>query len=331
METNKKIITGVVGCVAAGILTFTFAGNSILGEEVKEMADGLEFASPLLDFEKFDNSTKKELYDKNKEYDKERYDSLGNELSFLQKLEEKKSKNARSEQVATEEENYVDEDLQMLLELQNSLSQLDEESLPQTAAAIEAEPVKPAIPQEGNYFFGASSAETAVGKNLIPAETIDQGIVNQGSTIAIRTKEPILLPAQNITIPKGAVVYGVATIGDRRLEVEINSYRRDNTLYNLNIGVHDFDGKQGIHLDGRTIYRIPANVSRDVFEYMYTRGTQSQSFVGNNRASLDEAKTVAIVSAAKEVSRELFDKRRVFVPRKYHLWLTVKGDDNGSN
>ncbi len=331
MDTNKKIIVAVVGVILLGVLIFAIRGLGSTGSSTTgEMADGLEFDSPDLDIEKFDNSTKKELYDETNTYDRERYDSLADNLSFLQKMKNKLLKDGIRDEEIPEEIPNVNEDLQMLMELQNNLNkanpQYDMNYVP--PPVVTPEPEEKKIPKEGDYFFSASSTTTtALRENLIPAEVIDQGVLKQGSTIALRTKQPITLPKQNIRIPKGAVIYGVVNIEGTRLNIDINKYKRDNTLFSIDMSVYDYDGLQGIHLNHRSLFSIPSNVSKDVYRAAMRTYEQQQPLIGNGnrRVPLDR---VAILSAAKEISRELFDKRKVFVPRKYHIWLTINNQDN---
>lgn len=333
MDNNKKIIVAIVGVIMTGVLVFaitSLTGNSISFSD-KSMAEGLEFDTPEVDIQKFDNSSKKELYDDAQEFDEEKYDSIADNLSFLQKVK-KKMVNEEVEDEIPEETEDVNEELQMLMALQNSLNadpQADMGYMPTQVMQNEPEPKK--VPKEGAYFFGAASASAKSGKeSLIPAEVIDQGVFKQGATIALRTKQTITIPQQNISIPKGAVIYGVVRIEDTRLNIRINKYRRDNALYSVDMNVYDYDGVQGIHLDHRSIFSIPSNVAKDVYRAAMQTYQQQQTIVGNGnngdrRVPLDR---VAILSAAKEVSKELFDKRKVFVPRKYHLWLTINNEDN---
>lgn len=333
MDNKKKIIVAVVGILAVGILVFLLGGDAIAANNATPtQAQGLDFDGPKVKDKLLEVSTKKEMYDSSdEEFDKEKYDSLAGNLSFLQKM--KKKFDPREPKVVAapvQKEENVDKELQMLMAMQNNLGNqavrqqgyAPMPTMPTTPTPVATPVVKKVIPQEGNYFFGASSGAKNAGENLIPAETIDQALLKQGSTIAIRTKNPIIIEDQNIVIPKGAVIYGVVQFQQTRLNINISKYRRDNRLYSINVKAHDFDGRPGIHLKSRSIFSIPSNVSQDVYNTaIQTYRNQSNAFSSDERVPLDQ---VALLSAAKEVSRELFDKRRVFVPRKYHLWLTVK-------
>ncbi len=176
-----------------------------------------------------------------------------------------------------------------------------------------------------NFFQGAGSANVSDKiVALVPAETVDQGILVNGSTIAIRTKKAVMLKKPDLTIPKGAIVYGKVNIATDRLLIDVNSYKKGNKLYILDFSLYDFDGREGVHLGNRTWPKIPSKVTKDVYDYAYQRGTQAAGFGGsNNSIRLEEAKDIAILSAAKEVGDEVFEKRRIFMPKKYHLWFNI--------
>ncbi|OEK07354.1 hypothetical protein A8C32_18125 [Flavivirga aquatica] len=178
--------------------------------------------------------------------------------------------------------------------------------------------------KEKSYFHGAGSAskqDNVLG--LVPAETVDQGILVNGSTIAIRTKKEVRLTNPPVLIPKGAIVYGKVSFGANRLLITINSYKQGNKLYKLKFSLFDFDGVEGIHLGNRTWPKIPAKVTKDVYDYAYQKGTQAATFGGDSAIQLDEAKDIAILSASKEIGNEIFEKRRVFMAKKYHLWFNI--------
>jgi hypothetical protein len=177
-----------------------------------------------------------------------------------------------------------------------------------------------------NYFQGTTPFNGNENElELIPAETVDQAVVKNGSTIAIRTRQSINIKNPRLFIPKGAIIYGKVSMSTDRLIINIESYMSNNKLYVLDIGLYDFDGREGIHLGNRTWTKIPSEVTKDVYNYAYQKGTQASTFgTEDNSIDLDETKDIAILASAKHIGQEVFEKRRVFMPRKYHLWLSIK-------
>lgn len=178
-----------------------------------------------------------------------------------------------------------------------------------------------------NYFQGAGSIDSSDNvRDLIPVETVDEGLLVNGSTIALRTKKTFKLNNPVLLIPKGSVIYGKVTISTDRLNIEVNAYKEGLKLYLLNFVVYDFDGREGVHLGNRTWPKIPSKVAEEVYEYAYQKGTQASTFGGDGSIDLDQAKDIAILSAAKNIGNEIFEKRKVFMPKKYHLWFNIESN-----
>ncbi|MAQ74782.1 MAG: hypothetical protein CL613_00450 [Aquimarina sp.] len=267
---------------------------------------------------------------------------VNNELEQLMALQEQLLTQAAYEE--SQNDNSDIEEIQKLMEAYGQMAnaganpqflkekgyindELSPESLAETNASVNeklAGHIQSSFKNK-SYFHGAGSAsqkDDVLG--LIPAETVDQGVLVNGSTIAIRTKKEVQLRNPAVLIPKGSIVYGSVSFGTNRLLINIKSYRHGNTLYQLSFSMFDFDGVEGIHLGNRTWPKIPGQVAKDVYDYAYQKGTQAATF-GNNDSGIqmDEAKDIAILSAAKEVGKEVFEKRRVFMPKKYHLWFNI--------
>lgn len=305
----------------------------IIGEE----ADVEENLSSILK-----NTNKKQAKRRNQTVPSYSPDPVNNEIQQLMELQEQLMEQSMAQNAASE--NYTDiEDIQKLMQTYSEINQASQMTqtgmqnvsadalTPEKIAEIGTNVSEKIAGQiqskftQNNYFHGAGSGydkDEVLG--LIPAETVDQGVLVQGSTIAIRTKKEVRLNSPAILIPKGAIVYGRISFGANRLLIDINSYRDRNRLYILDFSLFDFDGVEGIHLGNRTWPKIPGQVAKDVYNYAYQKGTQAATF-GNSDAgvNLDEAKDIALLSATKEAGKEVFDKRRVFMPKKYHLWFNI--------
>ncbi len=325
MDKKKKILVAIVGLMASLASGYVVKQKVFKSSDLKEKGVGFlgEFVSPPQpDLE--NSLTKKQMYDK------ETVKGQSNEIPVS--LEEEK-------------EEEIHDELQQILELQKSLEKVEEYQSDKVAYSNKVVPTKKKkvkkvkkeeeeepIPQKGSYFFGASSSKKNKSTtNLIPAETIDAGVVSDGSTIGIRLKKPMYFKTTGITIPKGAVIYGLVNFSSEgansRINIDVAGYRRRNTLYRIGVQAYDFDAREGIHIDNKSIFKIPGKVAKDVYRYAYNRGTQSSPLGGSsNGADLDEAKVIALLSTAKELGEELFIKRKAFIPSKYHLWLSVKED-----
>lgn len=186
-----------------------------------------------------------------------------------------------------------------------------------------------------NFFQGTTGGNNKKILQLIPSETIEQKRILDKNIIPIRIKEEMRLSdvPGGLVIPKNSIVYGRISLGEDRIKVDIESYKIDNVLYQLNFRVYDYDGREGIHMNNHSWLKIPSTVSKDVFDYAIQRGTNAGGsvFGGTNTGiDLKEARNLAILSAGKEISKEVFEKRRVFLPKKYQLWINIKSSNNGS-
>ncbi len=178
----------------------------------------------------------------------------------------------------------------------------------------------------GSFFQGAAgkTATKDAMINLTPCETVDQGVLIQGSTVAVRLKKAFQTQDPALYIPNGAVLYGkVAFTGQDRLQIDIESYRDGDKMKPVSLSIYDFDGREGVHLGVNEWPKIPSKVAKEVLNYVKQRGTQASTFGGGNDIDLGEAKDLAIISSLKEVSEELLERKKVFMPKKYNLWINT--------
>jgi hypothetical protein len=186
-----------------------------------------------------------------------------------------------------------------------------------------------------DLFYSTVNEENKSKLILIPAEIVDRTLAYNGSTVAIKINKPVYIEDFRLNIPKGAVIYAKAQLSNDRMVLNINSYKATNILYKINIKVYDFDGREGMNLSNKAWLKIPSKVAKDVFNYAYTRGTQVAGGQGggmgggmgvggeDQSVNLDEAKNIGILSALKEVSYELLERRKVLLPKQYTIWLNV--------
>ncbi|SIR72289.1 MULTISPECIES: conjugative transposon protein TraM [unclassified Chryseobacterium] len=187
-----------------------------------------------------------------------------------------------------------------------------------------------------NFFQGTTGGSNKKILQLIPSETIEQKRILDKNIIPIRIKEDMRLTdvPGGLVIPKNTIVYGRISLKEDRISIDIESYKKDNVLYLLNFRVYDYDGREGIHMNNHSWLKIPSTISQDVFDYAIQRGTNAGGSVlgggTNTGVDLKEARNLAILSAGKEISKEVFEKKRVFLPKKYQLWINIKSSNNGT-
>jgi hypothetical protein len=363
MDKKNKIMIVVVGvfCLILLSLLIYFMFLSSSDENLKKNENLVEITIPdVINGKKISNN-KKDSYDNDENYKSNQNTRLLDSLiNLANKKEEEENKLIPIPQVYSSNAQQSKEELDMLLELQKQIDKSTTlnndvanynnrynsvENYSSTAQNYVDTPVPPIKEKAeeivlNNSFninntslsgFYSTVSENKVEKKfeLIPAEIVDRKLVFNGTTIAIRTKKSIRIPDTKITIPKDAILYAIAKFkSSYRVNLDISSYKKGETLYPIKINVVDYDGRAGISLSDKSWLKIPSKVTKDVFDYAYKRGTQSnQSAIGgggqNSQVSLKEAQSIGVLSSLREISNELLVKRKVLIPSQYDVWLYI--------
>lgn len=373
LDKKKKIIIGVVFIISLAILVIAMKqiifskieksdSNAIVTPNVDK--NQIEEKSKLEIYEQEDNNLKK-YFSKNEEQlgrDSEilEQDRIENQPQNIDRESQRDYLNKQERlmntlaNMSSRENNYPvnnDNNFEKIIELQDRLrsglaastaspSYINNMEVPVNSLneAKVNENKKPVNNQELNdskkHFQTVGNHKKIL--QLIPSETLEQKRILDKNIIPIRVKEDMKLidiPG-GLVIPKNTILYGKVSLGEDRIHIDIESYKKDNMLYVLNFKVYDYDGREGIHVNNHSWIKIPSKVSQDVFDYSIERGTNGgSSILGNTSTGIDlkEARNLAVLSAGKEISKEVFEKRRVFLPKKYQLWINAKATNNISN
>ena len=362
MDKKNKIMIVVAGvfCLILLSLLIYFVFLSPSDENLKRNENFIEITIPDVIEGELSNN-KKDSYDKDENYPANENTSLLDSLINLANNKEEKNKLIPIPMDYSSNAQQSKEELDMFLELQKQIDQStalnndvakyndlynNAENYNSRAKTYVDRPVTPTKEEAeeivlNNSFkidnASSSGFYTTVNENnderkfeLIPAEIVDRKLVYNGTTIAIRTKKSIRIPDTKITIPKDAILYAVVQFqSSYRVNLDIANYKSGKTLYPIDINVVDYDGRPGISLSDKSWLKIPSKVTKDVFDYAYRRGTQSnQSALGgggqNSQVSLKEAQSIGVLSSLREISNELLVKRKVLIPSQYEVWLYIK-------
>lgn len=140
----------------------------------------------------------------------------------------------------------------------------------------------------------------------------DQDIVS-GSVIKLRLLDSIQV--NGALIPKNSFIYGVATIDDERLKIEIASLRYQNSIFPVSLSAYDLDGLAGLY--------IPGAIARDASKEGVNDAIQSIRMM-----SLDPSLSAQVADAGIHATKGLFRKKvkqvRVKVKAGYQLLLRDK-------
>ena len=176
-----------------------------------------------------------------------------------------------------------------------------------------------------NSFYGKnnssefSTTSKEYNKNeFIQAEFYRNTVVKQNDIIEIRLLENVIV-FENFIIPKGTVLYGIATISPRRLFVRLttNIYKKRSITKSLL--VYDYDGREGVYLKEQKLYKIPAEITQELTEIIKSQYSQP-SFGGiNNNVKLEE---IALISSADKIYKQI-NQLSVNVKGGYKLWIKI--------
>ncbi|MEO0526992.1 MAG: conjugative transposon protein TraM [Bacteroidota bacterium] len=358
MDKKKKVIA--IGIFCAFVLAVgVFAKMTFFKSDGTEKK-GLRLSTPNVNEEEIKHLTKKESYDleaRQMQNNKKKRDSLrvlnaNNDFNPFKDV----NQSAMTDQITqmnSIEQQQAAEELRLLLEMQEEMdaqarrelmnksyeNSMTGRQFPDDVDTIGEQPVYPASLADRweenkvwqNSFKGLGGMSSRPpGLDLVAAETVDKGILVSGSTVAIRLKEAVHIQEKQLIIPKDEVLYGKTSFdSENRLQINIISYKTDKKIYDLALTVYDFDGREGIHLGNKTWPKIPSKVAKEVYSYVRQKGTQVSTFGGQDtEVEADEIRRIALLSTINEVLEELLNKKKVFMPRKYHLWINIEANEN---
>lgn len=361
MDQKKKIIAITVFAVFVTAIGF-YAKYAFFPSEEEEEKE-FTISVPEVDEQEIDSISKMEGYDKEVVRDKYTEELLekrqeakeGSKYNFnpfkRPKSEEADTLDSEKptdefEKMRMEEQLNAKKELDLLLQMQEKMNANVTNQAPANyyQPAPQPQPVAQELPdiepdpepislqerwtaqkENSNPFKGVGGfAGSSDILDLVPAETVDQGLLIEGSTVAIRLKQNLRIPESNIVVPKNSLLYGKASFDDKfRMNIDIASYKTNSKLYPVALAIYDFDGREGVHLGVNNWPKVPGKVAREVFRFVRQRGTNPAAFGGGNDIDADQVRTIALLSTINEVLEELVNRKRVFMPRKYHLWINV--------
>lgn len=161
-----------------------------------------------------------------------------------------------------------------------------------------------------NSFYGADANSEEREQNTIEAVIHETQSLVDGSIVKMRLLNDIII--NGTTIPKGNFVFGKASLEGERLHIDINSIRKDNSLFPVKLAVYDLDGMEGVH--------IPGAISRDV-----AKQSADNSLQDIEMNSIDPSFKVQATTAGINAAKSLLTKKakliKVTVKAGYKILL----------
>jgi conjugative transposon TraM protein len=147
-------------------------------------------------------------------------------------------------------------------------------------------------------------------QNTIAAAVHETQTVINGSVVKLRLSQDINV--QNQVIPIGQLVYGIASLKDERLLIQVGSLRCANMIYPVKLSVYDLDGLEGLY--------IPGAITRDIAKQSTDNAVQSIELMSIDRSVSAQA-AAAGVNAAKSLLAKKAKQVKVTVKAGYQVLL----------
>ena len=167
---------------------------------------------------------------------------------------------------------------------------------------------------KGFGFFGLTDESSSQYDNsAIEAVVNENQVLVNGAVVKLRLLNDVYINGS--LIPKGNFVFGVASLNGERLEIEINSIRCNQSLYNVKLEVYDVDGLPGIY--------IPGAITRDVAKQSVDNSLQLMELSAMDPSFKAQA-AAAGIGAAKSLLSKKVKQVKVFVKAGYRVLLKDK-------
>lgn len=164
-------------------------------------------------------------------------------------------------------------------------------------------------------FYSLTAKPELKSLLAIDATVYGRQVLEDASVVRLRLSNDIHI--RGTLIPRGTLVYGVASFQGSRLQIRIKSIRYGNFLFPVNLAVYDLDGMEGIYVPGGSARQA---VSRSADQAMQTLGLQA----------LNPSLSAQAASAGIETARRLLHNRirtvRVTVNGGYQVLLKDQGE-----
>lgn len=149
--------------------------------------------------------------------------------------------------------------------------------------------------------------------NLIPAQVEKEQKLYSGSIMKMRLLPDLYVGDEEV--PKGSFIYGVASIGENRLNIDVSSIRFGQSIFPVHLVVYDFDGLPGIN--------IPGGCNKTSIKQTSQTGLQGLD-LSSLDPSLKAQATTAGIHAVKSWVNQKTKEQKVFVKDGYRIFLKVK-------
>jgi conjugative transposon TraM protein len=149
---------------------------------------------------------------------------------------------------------------------------------------------------ENGFFSDAkfSTNDEATNNNAIEATIPETQTVVTGATIKLVLSNDVTV--NDMQLPSGTLIYGIASLSNERLKISITSIRFQNSILPVSLEVYDMDGQEGIY--------VPGSINRTV-----AKESANNAVSGIGTTTVDNSVGAEAASAGIEVAKTLFSKK----------------------
>lgn len=166
----------------------------------------------------------------------------------------------------------------------------------------------------GTGFYGIDDNVTEEeNNNAIEAVVHTNQVLVNGAVIKLRLSTDVYI--NGTLIPKDNFVFGIASLNNERLEIEINSIRNNKSLFPVKMEVYDMDGLPGIY--------IPGAITRDVAKQSADNSLQLMEITSMDPSLKAQAAATGITAAKNLLSKKI-KQIKVTVKAGYKVLLKDK-------
>ena len=164
-------------------------------------------------------------------------------------------------------------------------------------------------------FYGIDQERTVARpeQQAIEAVVHENQVLAGGSIVKFRLLSDLYI--NGTLVSKGSFVVGIASLNNERLEIEISTIRKGNSIFPVKLEVYDLDGLAGIY--------IPGSITREVAKQSADNGLQLME-PGSMDPSFKAKAMAAGISAAKSLLSKKVKQVKVQVKAGYKVLIKDK-------
>lgn len=147
---------------------------------------------------------------------------------------------------------------------------------------------------ENGFYSLENPVKDTIRTQSLLAVVHDDQTITEGATVRLRLLQDIYI--NNIRIPQNSFLYGLASLGNQRVNVEIKNAILNNQVLPVRLSVYDIDGLQGIF--------VPGAISNQVSKDALNNAVQNLQLYSPDPSMAAQAATVGVQAAKSFIGKK---------------------------